>query len=51
MNAALAVDSGGMDARALVERLDSRIRTLTATREGRPGPFQVLANHSSGDRC
>jgi transcriptional regulator with PAS, ATPase and Fis domain len=42
MNAAFAVDSGGVDERALVERLDRRIRTLTATREGRPGPSQLI---------
>src|SRR5580704_3454116 len=46
MNATFAMDSGGVEARALVQRLDSRIRTLTATREGRPGPFQVIGQSS-----
>ena len=42
MNAALAMDSGGVDARVLAERLDGRIRTLTGTIEQQPGPFRVI---------
>jgi hypothetical protein len=49
MSAAFAMDSGGVDARVLVERLDSQIRTFTATGEGYRGPFRVVG-HPSGDR-
>jgi transcriptional regulator with PAS, ATPase and Fis domain len=42
MNAAFAVDSGGVDATALVERLDGRIRTLAATSKGYRGPCRAV---------
>ena len=38
MNTAVAMDSGGVDARVHADRLDSRIRTLTETSERQPGP-------------
>jgi hypothetical protein len=40
MNGAFAMDSGGVDARVLVDHLDSR--TLTETGERQPGPFRGI---------
>jgi two-component system response regulator AtoC len=40
MNLALAMDSGGVDARVLADRLDSR--TLTEIGERQPGPFRGI---------
>jgi two-component system response regulator AtoC len=40
MNGAVAMDSGGVDARVLADRLDSR--TLTETGERQPGPFRGI---------
>src|SRR3984893_2060347 len=42
MNAALAMDSGGGDARMHADRLDSRIRNLTEASERQPIPFRVI---------
>src|ERR1700682_4496176 len=42
MNAALAMDSGGVDARVHADRLDSRIRNLTEASERQPIPFRVI---------
>src|SRR6266850_2400176 len=42
MNAALAMDSGGVDARVRADRLDSRIRNLTEASERQPIPFRVI---------
>jgi transcriptional regulator with GAF, ATPase, and Fis domain len=42
MNAALAMDSGGVDARVRADRLDSRIRNLTEASERQPVPFRVI---------
>ena len=42
MNAALAMDSGGVDARMHADRLDSRIRNLTEASERQPIPFRVI---------
>src|SRR6202790_1129080 len=42
MNAALAMDSGGVDARVHPDRLDSRIRNLTEASERQPIPFRVI---------
>src|ERR1700737_1118183 len=42
MNAALAMDSGGVDARMHADRLDSRIRNLTEASERPPIPFRVI---------
>jgi transcriptional regulator with PAS, ATPase and Fis domain len=42
MNLALAMDSGGVDARVLADRLDSRIRALTETSERQPGRLRVI---------
>src|SRR6202163_4529114 len=42
MNAALAMDSGGVDARVHADRLDSRIRSLTEASERQPIPFRVI---------
>src|SRR4030081_3377858 len=42
MNAALAMDSGGVDARVHADRLDSRIRNLTEVSERQPIPFRVI---------
>src|SRR6266850_826241 len=42
MDAACAMDSGGMDAAVHAARLDSRIRILTETGEEPPGPFRVI---------
>src|SRR5467141_176207 len=42
MNAAFAIDSGGIDARVHADRLDSRIRALTEASERQPGPFRVI---------
>ena len=40
MNGAFAMESGGVDARVLVDHLDSR--TLTETGERQPGPFRGI---------
>src|ERR1700730_7229595 len=42
MNAALAMDSGGVDARVHADSLDSRIRNLTEASERQPIPFRVI---------
>src|SRR5882762_698999 len=42
MNAAFAMDSGGVDTRVLADRLDNRIRTLTETGDRQAGPFRVI---------
>ena len=42
MNAAFAMDSGGVDARVRADRLDSRIRNLTEASERQPVPFRVI---------
>src|SRR4030081_409538 len=42
MNAALAMDSGGVDTRVHADRLDSRIRNLTEASERQPVPFRVI---------
>ena len=42
MNAAFAMDSGGVDARVHADRLDSRIRNLTEASERQPIPFRVI---------
>jgi transcriptional regulator with PAS, ATPase and Fis domain len=42
MNAVLALDSDGVDARVHADRLDSRIRLLTDTRDGQPGARRVV---------
>jgi len=42
MNAAFAMDSGGVDTRVLADRLDDRIRTLTETSDRQAGPFRVI---------
>src|SRR5258706_13628703 len=42
MNAALAMDSGGVAARVHADRLDSRIRNLMEASERQPTPFRVI---------
>src|SRR3979490_2593449 len=42
MNAAFAMDSGGVDARVHADRQDSRIRNLTEASERQPVPFRVI---------
>src|SRR5258705_5050975 len=42
MNAAFAMDSGGVDARVHADRLDRRIRNLTEASERQPVPFRVI---------
>src|SRR5258705_3434629 len=42
MNAAFAMDSGGVDARVPADRLDRRIRNLTEASERQPIPFRVI---------
>src|SRR6267378_657766 len=42
MNAAFAMDSGGVDTRVLADRLDSRIRDVMVTSERQPGSFRVI---------
>src|SRR6267142_2920781 len=42
MNAALAMDSGGVDARMHVDRLDSRIRDVMTTTERQAGAVRVI---------
>src|SRR6266850_3885389 len=42
MNAAFAMESGGVDTRVHADRLDSRIRTLMETSERQPGPLRVI---------
>src|SRR3981189_3020966 len=42
MNAALAMDSGGVDARVHADRLDTRIRNVMATSERQAGASRVI---------
>ena len=42
MNAAFAIESGGVDTAVHASRLDNRIRILTETGEGPPGPFRGI---------
>ena len=42
MNAAFAMDAGRVDARVRADRLDSRLRILTQSSEGSPGPWRVI---------
>jgi transcriptional regulator with GAF, ATPase, and Fis domain len=46
MNAALAMDSGGVDARVHADRLDSRIRDVMATSERQAGACRVIGQSS-----